>query len=207
MKLIRLLVILGATSFFLEARYHKITRMSELDKLVDGYEYSVVCFAPATSLSDEYLDRDELKDRKKKFRGIEDILRSISKSRDYKNFLSKDVGFIAVDVAGKYAHDAIAEYGLVQMPSCFVFDQGENTGQKVVRPSSSKDLTRLLERVGGADFKRLLAERKAESSQERQERIALYYSYGGYPYGYNWGYGYYGGPYGYGPYWGWYGCW
>jgi hypothetical protein len=219
MKLVRFIliqsVLLLSTSFFLDARYHKISRIQELDKLVDSYEYSVVCFASAGSLSGEDLDFDERKYRKKSFRTVEDILRSISKSYDYKNFLSKDVGFVAVDVAGKYGDDVIAQYGLVQMPSCFIFDQGENTGQKVIRPTSSKDLTRLLERVAGNDLKSLLAQRKADASQERQERIAMYYSYGG-PYRYGWRYGYYGpygyGPYGYGfygygPYAGWYGCW
>jgi hypothetical protein len=200
------IILIFSTSFFLQARYHKVTRMSDFEKLVDVYEYSVVCFAPAGQMSEEDIDRDELKDRKKDFKFLENLLRSVSKNYDYKNFLDKDIGFIAVDVAGKYAGNVIAEYGLVQMPSCFIFDQGENTKQKVIRPSSPKDLTRLLERVGGTDFQKLLADRKAEYSQERQERIARYYAYGAYPYGY----GYWGWGWGYGPYWygryGRYGC-
>lgn len=191
----------------LQSRYHKITRINDLDKIVNNYEYSLVCFAPTKNLPDESIDKEEIKERKKEFRGIEEILRSISKGYDYKNFLSKDIGLISVDVSEKYAYSAISEYGLVQMPSCFVFEQGENTGQKVMYPDSSRDLTRLLERVGGTDFKKLLADRKSQATQERQERIARYYAYGAYPYSYNWGYGY-GGPYWYRPYWGWYGaCW
>ena len=152
----------------------------------------------------EDLDRDELKDRKREFKSLEELLRSVSKNYDYKTFLSKDIGFIAVDVANKYSGDVISEYGLVQMPSCFIFEQGENTKQKVVRPTTSKDLTRLLERVGGSDLKQLLEDRKAEYNQERQERIARYYAYGAYyPYGYyGWGYGGYWGR----SYYGRYGC-
>lgn len=199
-------------------RFHAVKNARQLEKLVDDYEFSVVCFAPSGQFEGEDLDRGDKMDRKKEFRAVQDVVKSASERTEYKKFLSKDVGFMMVDVASKQAGGLVDEYDLGAAPTCFVFEQGApDTHKKVMRPASVKDLTRLLEQEGGDSLKKLLKDRKEEADLIRQERISQNYLYASaYPYwggygwgGYGWG-GYGWGGYGYGwrgrPYggWGWY---
>jgi hypothetical protein len=199
----RLMIILMITAVPLTARYHKVTRLQEFEKLVDGYEYSVACFASSSKQKGEDISSDDLKNRQKKFRNLQEMLQSAASKPDFKKFLSKDIGFIAVDVTSKYGQDFIKDFYIGTMPICYAFQEGaQDKEAKLVHPKSTKDLVDLLEDTAGNELNNLLAERKEEKNQDRQERIAQYYAYGGfYPYG--WGYGWGGSSYYYRPYWGW----
>lgn len=196
-------LVLVTMSLSMMARFHTVKSARQLEKLVDGYEFSVVCFAPSGQTDGEDLDRDDKIDRKKEFRAVQDVVKSASERSEYKKFLSKDVGFMVVDVASKQADDLLSEYNLGTEPTCFVFEQGApDKSKKVMRPASVKDLTRLLEQEGGDSLKKLLKDRKQEADLIRQERISQNYLYATtYPYwgGYGWG-GYGWGGYGWGGY-------
>jgi hypothetical protein len=200
MKKLMILLVLAAP---LSARYHKVTRLQDFEKLVDGYEYSVACFASSSKQKDENISPDLLKNRHKGFRNLQEMLQAAASKPDFKKFLPKDIGFIAVDVTAKHGQDFIKDFSVGQAPVCYVFEEGaQDKGSRLVRPESTKDLIDLLEETAGSDLDAILAERKEEKNQDRQERIAQYYAYGGfYPYG--WGYGWGGSSYWGRPYWGW----
>lgn len=184
------------------ARFHVVKSARQLEKLVDEYEYSLVCFAPSGQIEGEDLDIEDKQGRKKEFRAVQDVVKAASVRPEYKKFLSKDVGFMVVDVTSKHAQNLAGEYGLQTAPTCFVFEQGApNTSKKIMRPASVKDLTQLLEQEGGDALKKLLKERKEEANLIRQERISQNYAYAtAYPYAWDYGWYPYGG--GYGPGWG-----
>ena len=194
----------------LSARYHRVTSAQEFEKLVDNYGYCVACFAQGSKQKGEDIAADDLKDRKRSFKEVQQLLQAAASKPDFKRFLSKDVGFIAVDVTAKRAQDLVGNYHISQEPVCYVFQEGaQDTASKVVHPTSTKDVINVLEKSAGDNLEKLLTERKEEKNEERQERIARYYAYGGY-YPYGWGYGWGGSSYWYRPYWGWYDgacCW
>jgi len=202
MKYLMGLVLAMMMSLPLAARFHVVKSARHLEKLVEGYEYSVVCFAPSGQTEGEDLDRDDKKERKKEFHSVQNVVRAASQRSEYKRFLSKDVGFMMVDVASRQADDLSGEYGLSATPTCFVFEQGApDKTKKIMRPAAVKDLTRLLEQEGGDALKNLLKDRKEQADLIRQERISQNYAYSAaYPYwggyGYGWGgYGWSGRPY------------
>lgn len=201
MKKLMLMLLVIATP--LAARYHKVFRLPDFQKIVDGYEYSVACFAPGSKQHGEDLDPRDLKDRQASFKDLQGMLQAAASKHEFKRFLSKDVGFIAVDVSSKYGQDFINDFYIHNTPVCYVFEQGEQDQKaQLVHPDSTKDIVDLLEDTVGKDLEHLLADRKEEQSQDRQERIAQFYAYGGY-YPYGWGYGWGGSSYWYRPYWGW----
>lgn len=175
------------------SRYHVVKTNAALQDVVDKYAYSVVCFAPSGQLDGESLDTDDKKERKKIFKSLQNVVKAASQQGEYKTYVSKDVGFIVVDLVAKQAEQIQHQYHVQNDPLCIVFEQGADTKAKVMRPASVKDLTNLLEAEGGDDLKDLIDDRKEDARLARQERIASYYAYAtAYPY-----------PYGYGPYYGW----
>lgn len=187
----------------LGAQFHRVASAQEFERLINKYAYSVACFAPASKQEGEDLTSDELKERKKSFKELVDIQQSAASKPEFKRFLSKDLGFIAVDVAAKRAQDLVKNYHISKTPVCHVFQEGALVkGSQLVNPTSTKDVVDLLEDNAGSDLQGLLADRKEQQSQDRQERIARYYAYGGY-YPYAWGYGWGGSSYWARPYWGW----
>jgi hypothetical protein len=197
-----LVLVIAVIPMFLQGRYHVVKSASNLENLVEQYRYSLVCFAPSGQRMDEQLDSDEKTDRRHTFRSLQNLVKSASQSNGYKHYLSKDVGFLVVDVASKRAEDVAQEYHVKDQPLCVVFEQGAiDNAKKVMRPATVRDLIGLLEAEGGADLKELLEDRKQDARLDRQERIASYYAYATSPFGYGssaygWpGYGYWGGPY------------
>ncbi|MBI2345096.1 hypothetical protein HYV10_03425 [Candidatus Dependentiae bacterium] len=188
----------------LAARYHRVTSSQEFARLVDNYKYSVACFIPDARQGGQDLSFQDLKDHKKYLRSISSMLQAAASKPEFKRFLPKDIGFIAVNVAAKRAQNLVKDYQVGHDPVCYAFNEGaRDRNSRVTDPSSTKDLTQLLEDSAGDDLEKLLIERKDEQNQERQERIARYYAYGGfYPYG--WGYSWGGSSYWAQPYWGWY---
>jgi hypothetical protein len=189
----------------LVARYHSVNSDKEFEKLVNQYPYAVVCFAPSSPLS-KGQDRDEKDDTKRDYKEIVRTLKAASNREAYHRYLNKDVGFLVVDVAAKKAHEVSQEYALSQFPICTVFQSGAVEKQfSSLRPTSSHDVLRLLEKSHGKALKERLKDRKDDERLKREERIANAYWYGnslygwGYPgYGYGWGYPGYGyGGYGY----------
>ncbi len=199
----KLMIILMVAAVPITAKYHKVTSLSEFERLVDGYEYSVACFAPSSKQKGEDITSDDLKGRQKNFKNLQEMLRAAASKYDFKKFLSKDVGFIAVDVASKYGKDFVNNLNIDTTPVCYAFQEGaQDKDSKLVRPESTKDVVDLLEDTAGSELDYLLADRKEEYSQDRQERVAQFYAYGGY-YPYGWGYGWGGSSYWHRPYWGW----
>lgn len=200
MKKLMMLLVLAAP---LSAKYHKVTSVSEFEKLVDGYEYSVACFASSSKQKGEDISPDDIKSRQKTFKNLQEMLRAAASKFDFKRFLSKDIGFIAVDVASKHGQDFIKKFHVGVAPICYSFQEGaQDKGAKLLHPESTKDVVDLLEDTAGSELDYLLADRKEQHSQDRQERVAAYYAYGGY-YPYGWGYGWGGSSYWNRPYWGW----
>lgn len=188
----------------LAAKYHKVTSSQEFKRLVDNYRYSVACFIPDVKNDATVLDSEDLKERKKDIKSMQDSIQAAASKSDFRRFLSKDVGFIAVDVGSKRTQGLVDEFHVGQDVICYAFEEGAvNPNFKVTNPSSAKELIDLLEESGGKDLQELLLERKEEQTEDRQERIARYYAYGGY-YPYGWGNAWGGSSYWARPYWGWY---
>ena len=182
----RLLIVLMVTAP-LAAKYHKVTSSQEFKRLVDNYRYSVACFIPDAKQDDSLLDSEDIKERKKEFKSMQDSMQAAASKWDFKRFLSKDVGFIAVDVGSKRTQNLVDEFHIGQDAICHTFEEGAIQPKfKVVNPTSAKELIDLLQEAGGKELEQLLLERKEEQSEDRQERIARYYAYGGY-YPYGWG--------------------
>lgn len=196
-------MILLVLSVPLVARYHSVTSVLEFERLVDSYPYSVACFAPTSEQEGEDLTKEDLKDTRRSFKELKDILQASASKHQFKKFLPKDIGFILVDATAKRAQALVDKYNITDMPVCYVFNYGEKNEEHVLtNPDSTKDILDLLSDAGGDDLKELIADRKEEENQERQETIARYYAYGGY-YPYSWGYGFGGSSYWAQPYYGW----
>jgi len=188
----------------LGAKYHRATSAQEFEKLVDNYQYSVACFAQGSKQKGEDISSDELKGRQKSFKELQEMLQAAASKHEFKRFLSKDVGFIAVDVGAKRTQNLVEEYNVQQEPVCYAFQAGaQDKTSKKIDPTSTKDILNVLEESAGDDLENILRDRKEEQSEERQERMARYYAYGGY-YPYGWGYAWGGSSYWARPYWGWY---
>lgn len=181
----------------LAARYHSVGSGREFEKLIDQYPYAVVCFAPSGSMGQEKLESNEKRQVKDTFRSLESRVKSASEDRDFKRYLSKDVGFLVVDVASRRAHEVDEEYALKEFPTCLLFEQGKALSMtQIVKPTSKSDIISFLDKKIGDELDRMIKDRKDDERAEREERIARSIAYASYyPYG-GWGWGGYGG-------WGW----
>ena len=196
-------IVLLVFSIPLAARYHTVTSSQEFERLSDGYNYSIACFAPSSEEKGEDLSSEDRKEIQKNYKELKDMLQAAATKHQFKKFLPKDIGFILVDARSKRSQDIIKDYAIDDMPICYAFNQGKiEKNYKVINPDSTKDIIDLLEKVGGQDLQNLLRDRKEEHSQQREEEIARYYAYGGY-YPYGWGYGWGGSSYWARPYYGW----
>lgn len=184
----------------LQARYHEVKNSVQLQHLLDQYAYSLVCFAPCKISKDVSSDRQTRDKVYSDFKELKYMLRSAAKQKNYKELLTRDVGFVLADAASNQIHEMLPQYHIDDMPICTVFDHGSQSKQSMVKPASVKDLLKALESVGSTKLQDLLYQRQQDALLQRQEQIAAYYAYGAtYPY---WGapywvYGYGGwGPYG-----------
>lgn len=164
------------------AKYHKVKNDAEFDRLINQYEYSVVCFAPAQGSQDN----------KEEFQVLQNRMQAASKYDDFKTLLKKDVGFLMVDSASKKAQDLPKDFSIAKFPTCLIFHEGAAAGSKMVAPQSASDLIKLLKQKFGKEIETLTKERREDDRLDRQERIANYYSYSSSPYAWY--------PYAYWPY-------
>lgn len=178
------------------AKYHRVGGQKDFEKLINKYQYSVVCFAP----SDVVLDGDRSNHEKRRelrseFKSLEEKVRAAADRGNMKRYLTKDVGFMVVDVASKRAREVDVEYALDKFPTCLVFKQGELAkSTSLFAPTSSRQIVALLEKNFGPELEKMTKDRREDERLAREERIASVYSYPMY----GWG-----GPYYYGGYYGW----
>jgi len=170
------------------ARYHVVTRVSELERLLDQYTYSIVCFASSCSKSDDVSivgDRDHCK---VDFRSLQQLMKSASTRDKYTSYgLSKKIGWLVVDVSRDETRSLIKNYSIVQIPTCFIFEHDEMIpNRRIVRPAASRDVIKALEDECGSGIKELINDYKEEDRLNREERIASNYRFGYWnPYGWN----------------------
>ena len=170
LKIVSLIVLLPSVTF---AKYHLVKNDNDFDRLINQYEYSVVCFAPAQGS----------KEVKEDFKDLQNRVKAASGRDDFKNLLKKDVGFLVVDSASKKAQDLPADYAIAKFPTCIVFKQGSSiAGSKLASPKSASELIKMLEKNFGAQLEKLTKERREDERLDRQERIASYYAYASSPY-------------------------
>lgn len=185
-----MLLVLSAPMY---SKYHSVSSERELESLVNKYPYAVVCFAPSTPLEDGAATRDEKREVRHEFKGLQSKVKSAADRDKYRHYLGKDVGFLVVDVANKRAQEVTHDYALEQFPSCLVFQSGAVAGkQPLIHPTSPAQIVKTLENQYGDKIEKMVKERKEDERLLREERIASYYAYGNYPYGWGWA-----GPYGY----------
>jgi hypothetical protein len=85
---------IAVSSAMVFAKYHEVKSDVDFNKLINQYQYSVACFAPAQGANDE----------KEDFKDLQNRVKAASKYDDFK-LLKKDVGFLMVDTASKKAQD------------------------------------------------------------------------------------------------------
>lgn len=171
------------------AKYHLVRNDADFDRLINQYEYSVVCFAPAHGVDELKLDHDEKQKIKDEFQALQNRVKAAAGRDEFKTFLKKDVGFLVVDSSSKKTQDLPNDFAISKFPTCLVFKDGALVNSKVVAPQSASDLIKLLQKSFGTQLDALIKERKEDDILDRQERIASYYSYGSsayawYPYAY-----------------------
>ncbi len=171
----------------LTAKYHgRVTSQQEFERLIDTYEYSLVCFASSGKYQQENIHVDDLKDRNKDFKNIQKIVHAAASNREFKKYLAKDVGFIMVNDAAKRLEPISNDLNIsTDQPTCYMFKQGvADTNSKLENPTSSYQIVDFIDEIAGDPLQKILEERKKE------ERVPKYYPYGGfylYPWGESWG--------------------
>ena len=154
------------------AKYHLVKNDNDFDRLINQYNYSVVCFAPAQGS----------KQVKEDFKDLQNRVKAAAGRDDFKNLLRNDVGFLVVDSASKKAQDLPGDFAISKFPTCLVFNDGAAAGSKLVAPKSASELIKLLEQKFGKQLETLTKERREDERLDRQERIASYYAYSSSPY-------------------------
>lgn len=176
------LFLIAALPSMMHAKYHVIKNDTDFDKLINQYEFSLVCFAPSQGS----------KEIKEDFKDLQNRVKAAANRDDFKTILRKDVGFLVVDNASKKAQDLPGDYAISKFPTCMLFAQGAATGSKLVAPKSASELMKLLEQKFGTELEKLTKQRREDERLNRQERIANYYAYASSPYAWY--------PYAYWPY-------
>ncbi len=205
-KIMMMMALMSAIG--VQARYHVVSSQKVLGRLLDRYEYAVVCFAPASSGQEKNVDKEGKQEIRHEFRSLEHDVNKASQSNYFDTYLKQDVGFVVVNVASKNAQDVEKQYDLQRFPVCKLFKQGKiRSMSQLVRPRSRYDILSFIDKQVGPELHKIVKDRQADEKQHNQDWLdAQYASVNKYnPYGawptYDWSGPYWGGPYTYGPSW------
>jgi len=205
----KLMIVMALVSgFCVQAKYHVVSSQKELERLLDRYEYAVVCFAPASPGQEYDLDKEGKKEIRHEFRALEQDVTKASQSKYFDTYLKQDVGFLMVNVTSKRAQGVEEKYNLDQFPVCKIFKQGKlRSTTQLASPASRYDILSFIDKQVGPELDKIVKDRKEDDKQRNQDwldaqyaSVAKYSPYGAWP-TYSWGGPYWGGPYVYGPSW------
>lgn len=146
------------------AKYQMVHNDAEFDRLLNQYQFSLVCFAPSSG------------EEKEDFVNLKNRMIAASKRDDFK-LLRKDIGFLMVDSSSKKLQDLSKEYKIFKFPSCIVFQDGKMIGSSTMHPQTTSDIIKFLDTNIGNQLDDLVADRKKDERLNREERIASYYQY------------------------------
>ena len=201
-----IMVLALASSACMQARYHMVSSQKEFERLLDRYEYAVVCFAPDRVSSDEQdkevVNKSERNNIKQEFRSLKNSVEKASESKDFDTYLKQDVGFLVVNVANKKAQEVDKQYALTEFPVCMIFKNGQASSMtKMLRPKSRYDILSFVDKKVGAELDKIVKDRKEDDRRAQQDwidsqyrSVLKYYPYGSWP-AYTWSGPYWGGPY------------
>lgn len=152
------------------AKYQAVHNDAEFDRLLNQYQFSIVCFAPSNGSDDQMQDFKNLKNRM-----------MVAAKRDDFNLLRKDIGFLMVDSGSKKLQDLPHDYKISKFPTCIIFQDGKIIGSSIFNPQSTSDIIKFLDKNIGNQLDDLIADRKEDERLNREERIASYYQYASSP--------------------------
>lgn len=152
------------------AKFQDVHNDAEFDRLLNQYQFSVVCFASAKGADDQ---KDAFKDLKNR-------MIAAAKRDDFK-LLRKDVGFLMVDSSSKKVQDLPHDYKISKFPICLIFQDGKMIESSIFNPKSTSDIIKFLDKNVGNQLDDLVADRKENARLDREERIASYYQYASSP--------------------------
>ncbi|MBP6892430.1 thioredoxin family protein [Candidatus Babeliales bacterium] len=167
-------------------KFKDVHNDAEFQRLMNQYQFTIVCFASAKGTEDQKEDFKNLKNR----------MMAASKRDDFK-LLRKDVGFLMIDSGSSKTADLSHDYKISKFPTCLVFKDGKVVDSTLFAPKSTSDIINFLDKNVGDQLDTLISDRKEDARLTREENIASYYQYASSPWinpPYPWM------PYGYYPY-------
>ncbi len=203
MRRTMIVLLLGIAMPMMHAKDRRVRSVGSFDSMLARAPYSVVLFYDKS--------RENMRDPDMKgvIKGLETMMRSLSKDPNYKE---ADLQFLRVDVARRNMDELATRYRVTMYPTALLFFGREAVGSRLTGKVYREQLEALINQNFGTKMKEIMKEKAAQRKRELERaRIRAYqwsawgpywygpYGYGGsYPY---WRYGY-GRPWG-GAYFGW----